>query len=134
MARKATAAQAAPQAHPLRLPAGMSVKRRVIQTVLNLQVGQPRTLKILDALRESSYRNPDPKKQKDKPATICGVVDVQTGETATLICPAVLAGNLRESYPKDAYVGKTFYMEKLAKRPGKRYFDFTLVEVEGKAK
>lgn len=133
MARKATAAPAA-QPHPVRLPPGMSVKRQVIQPVLNLQVGQPRTLKILNALRESTYRNPDPKKQKDKPATIASVVDVQTGETAMLICPAVLAGNLREQYPKDSYVGKTFYMEKLPKRPGKRYFDFSLVEVEGKAK
>lgn len=112
------------------LPEGVKAKRQVIMPTLNLQIGQPRVLKVLDAMRQSLYKDPDPKKVKEKPATICGVVDTQTGEAMLLLVPSVCESSLRESYPDDDYVDKTFYMEKLPKRPGKRYFDFRLLEVE----
>lgn len=105
-------------------------KRQVILPSLNLQVGAPRILYIGDAIRVSTVRDPDPKKATDKPADVCTVTDMQTGEQFTLLVPAVAKGALEDMYPDAAYVGCAFYMEKLPKREGKRYFDFKLYECE----
>lgn len=124
------------QPAPAALPEGFKVKRQVILPSLSLQEGVARTLTILEAMRVSTVKaaRPRAKGEKDdgpqKPATVCPVVDVTTGENFTLIVPAVMEGNLRENYPDDGYVGKTFYVQKKPKRPGKRYFDLELSEVE----
>lgn len=106
--------------------------RSVILPALNLGIGEPRVLYIKDAMRVSTVKA-DPKKKgeeaREKPATVCTVADMQTGEEFTLLVPAVMEGNLREAYPDDGYIHKAFYCEKKPKRPGKRYFDFALVEV-----
>jgi len=112
------------------LPAGIKVKRAVIVPTLNLSVGIPRYLVIIDPMRESKITDPDPKKAKDKPATICQVGDVTTGEIFVLLVPEVLKGNLEREYPDAGYVGKAFQFTKLPKRPGKRYFDFQCMEIE----
>jgi hypothetical protein len=124
---KPQAQHAAPSAGTL--PAGFTAKRNVILPTLSLQVGQPRVLRFNDAMRQSTINDPDPKK-KMKPATICGVTDVQSKENYNMIVPAVLESSLKEGYKDDAYVGLTFYVLKKPKRPGKRYFDFELTEVE----
>jgi hypothetical protein len=111
------------------LPEGFTAKRSVILPTLSLQVGQPRVLRFNDAMRQSTINDPDPKK-KMKPATICGVTDVQSKENYNMIVPAVLESSLKEGYPGDTYVDKTFYVLKKPKRAGKRYFDFELTEVE----
>lgn len=118
-------------AAPIKLPAGLTVKRQVIMPTLNLKVGEPRVLYCVEAMRESTYKETDPKKEKEKPATIMPVGDVMDGTAYTLLVPAVLESSIREAYPQDSYVGKMFYMEKLPKRAGKRYFDFRLLEAEG---
>lgn len=127
------------QPAPANMPAGFKVKRQVILPSLSLKENEPRTLKILEAMRVSTVKAPGAKKGKakggdsalpEKPATIAPVVDVISGENFTLIVPAVLEGNLKEQYPGDAYVDKTFFIMKKAKRPGKRYFDFEITEVE----
>lgn len=111
------------------LPEGFKAKRSVILPTLSLQVGQARVLRFNSAMRQSTINDPDPKK-KMKPATICQVTDVQTKENYNMIVPAVLESSLKEGYPADAYVDKTFYVLKKPKRAGKRYFDFELTEVE----
>lgn len=112
------------------LPAGVTVMRPITMPTLNLRPGEPRILKVTGAMRQSTFVDPDPSKQKEKPATVMPVVDVVTGEAMTLLLPVVLEKNLVETFPEGEYVGKTFLMEKLGKRPGKRYFDFRLLEVE----
>ena len=79
---------------------------------------------------ESTYTDPDPKKAKEKPATVMPVCDVETGEAMNLLVPSVMQSALEETYPDNEYVGKTFMVCKMPKRPGKRYFDIKLVEVE----
>lgn len=111
------------------LPEGFKAKRSVILPTLSLQVGQPRVIRFNTAMRQSTINDPDPKK-KMKPATICQVTDVQSKENYNLIVPAVLESSLKEGYPDDDYVDKTFYVLKKPKRAGKRYFDFELTEVE----
>ena len=64
------------------------------------------------------------------PATICSVTDVQTGEQGTLIVNATLQSTIEEKYPKGAYVGLTFGITRHAKEKGKRYFKFSVFEIE----
>lgn len=142
--KKAASKGPVPQVGGINLPAGFKQKRQVILPTLNITVGEPRTLTFLEAMRVSTMKQPEknarakPKKGAAagesaapmEPATVCPVRDEGTGELFNMLVPAVLKGNLEESYPEQGYVGLTFYVDKLPKRPGKRYFDFRLVEVE----
>lgn len=137
--KKGKSSQPAPQPPaPQALPSGFRVKRQVILPSLSLKENEPRTLKIMDAMRVSTVKAETGKPRKgadgetlpQKPATVCPVTDVTTGEQFTLIVPAVMEGNLKENYPGDSYVGLTFFVMKKPKRPGKRYFDFEISEVE----
>lgn len=109
--------------------AGFKIAKRVTMPTLNLKVNEPKILRIDDAFRVSTYKDPDPAKAKEKPATICTATDMQTGEVALLLVPEVMHKNLTEQYPNDTYVGKIFGLQKLPKRPGKRYFDFEIAEL-----
>lgn len=108
---------------------GFKVTRQVILPTLSLQVNEPVTLIVTGKMYQSTYTDPDPKKQKEKPATVMPVGNVVTGEAMNLLVPAVMESALSESYPDGDYVGKTFMVCKMPKRPGKRYFDIKLVEV-----
>lgn len=119
--------------HESRMAALMSrfsVKKHVTLPTLNPGVDQPYVLRFDEAIRQSTYVDPDPKKAKEKPADIASVTDMETGAIYQLLVPAVLKANLEEQYPDGAYVGLMFAVMKLPKRPGKRYFDWNIVEVE----
>lgn len=122
--------QAPVAASPVALPAGFKVKRNVIMPTLSLAVNVPLTLRIDDEIRVSTYIDPDPKKGKQKPADICSVTDMETGVTSILLVPSVMLSALERDYPNAEYVGCVFGVQKLPKRPGKRYFDIQLVELE----
>ena len=62
------------------------------------------------------------------PATVCQAVNLETAELGQVICPYVLAKELHEAYPGDAYVGKCFSLV-LTPVPGKRYNAVQLSEV-----
>jgi hypothetical protein len=121
---------AAPANLAAMMPAGFKVKKQVILPTLSLQVNAPKTLVITGPMYQSTYTDPDPKKAKEKPATVVPVGDVETGEAMNLLVPSVMESALNEGYPGGDYVGKTFMVCKMPKRPGKRYFDIKLVEVE----
>ena len=114
----------------LNLPAGFSVRKQITVPTLTLKdASGPRILTIGDAMRVSTYVDPDPKKAKEKPATVCGVTDEESGELFQFLVPSVVESNLRRDYPEDGYVGKTFRIQCLGKRPNKRYRDFSIFEV-----
>lgn len=134
----------------VKLPEGFKVKRQItVPSLVLKEVGKPHILKIMDRMRISTYVDPDPKKKKEKPATICAVTNMETGEVAQLLVPSVMEANLRRDYDAmvkvegegketrivedngaHTYVDKVFRVENLGKRPGKRYFDFSIFEVE----
>lgn len=111
-------------------PKGYKVRRQVILPAFLLRIGEPKIFIVTGAMEKSTYVDPDPKKKGDKPMTLLPVGDVETGEHMRLIVPSVIEGNLTENYPDNEYIGKVFSMEKLAKRPGKRYHDVRLFELE----
>lgn len=121
---------APPVALNANLPVGIKVRRNVVLPVLNLRVNETRYLCIASPMRVSDYKDPDPKKATEKPATICEVGDVETGEQFLLLVPEVMSQNIKRAYPDGDYVGKAFALLKCPKRPGKRYFDFQISEIE----
>ncbi len=65
-----------------------------------------------------------------KPATVLPVVNVETGEVGQLVLGSVLKDLLDESYPNASYVDKAFRVVKHDKKAGKRYFTYSLDEIE----
>lgn len=139
---KDKAAQPAPQpnfsvnAADMKLPEGFKVRRQVTVPTLSLKEGKdgtlppPRYLQFNEAMHLSTYVDPDPKKAKEKPATISGVTDRETGEMFQFLVPSVVESQLKRDYPEDGYVGKIFRITCLGKRAGKRYRDFSIFEIE----
>lgn len=117
------------------LPAGYSVKRAVTLPAIVLKVaGDSRCLKITEPMHLSAaLTNKGGEKKADakemEPATVCAVTDIVTGEQGNFVVPAVVKGNLMEKYPDDAYVGLIFQITHNGKRAGKRYADFTVLEL-----
>lgn len=110
-------------------PPRFKVVKRVTLPTVNPGVNEPRIFQIQDAFRTSTYVNPDPKKASEKPATVCSVNDLETGEVLLWLVAEVAKKNIEEQYPDESYVGKSFAVCKMPKRPGKRYFDFQIAEV-----
>lgn len=113
---------------------GFKVKRQVTMPVMKMEAEKIYTVKILDAFRISNYKPED----QENAATICGVVNMETGTLYTFLVPSVVQKNLEEMGVETGeeggdvpyYVGKIFALQKLPKRPGKRYYDFNILEVE----
>ena len=121
------------------LPEGFRTVRRVTMPSLSLKKeGEMYVLKFLDPFHTSTVKgkaimdkNGKPTGDFEDPATVCGVVDVLTGEAFTLLGPTVVIKNLEENYSGDAYVGKTFAITNRGKsKSGQRYVNFDIAEVE----
>lgn len=110
--------------------ASFRIAKRVTLPTINPGVNQPVVFRIMDGMRVSTYAAIKPDGTKEKPATVCTVTDMQTGQIALWLVAEVCAKNLQEQYPDEGYVGKIFGVQKLPKRPGKRYFDFEIAELE----
>jgi len=132
------------------LPAGWKIKRTITMPTLTMKDASPARLLRFDTKMElSTYVDPDPKKSKEKPATVSNVTDVQTGEIFKFLVSSVVEANLRRDYDAEVkvtgegkaakitedkgehtYIGKVFQIQCMGKRPGKRYRDFSMKEVE----
>lgn len=126
-----TAVATTTQSTVVAAPAGFTSKRRIVLPTVNLRVGEPRLIVFATPMRVSDYVDPTAKEgEKQKPATVAECGDPSTGEQFLLLVPKVLEENIRRAYNGDDYLGRCFLIEKLPKRPGKRYFDFRVEEGE----
>ena len=114
------------------LPEGIKLVRRLTMPSLVMKkLGERRFLAIADALRVSKVPGKVNKEGvQEKPATICTVGDVETGEVFTWLVPAVVQSTFTQEYEGTDYVGRTFVVENLGKREGKRHVDFAVAEVD----
>lgn len=113
---------------------GFTVKRQVTMPTLSMkETGASRILQFNEAMHVSTYKDPDPSKAKEKPATVAAVTDMESGEVLQFLVPSVVQSQLEREYPEQAYVTKVFQITCQGKRPSKRYRDFTIIEVEQKA-
>lgn len=111
-------------------PKNVKVKKVVTVPVLSPQVDKTNYLKITGKIYKGKELKGSEKTAKMEPADLCPVINLETGEEMVLIVAAVVKGNFDEHYPKDSYVDKSFSLTKMAKREGKRYFDFKIMEIE----
>lgn len=129
---------------------GFKVKRQITMPTLTMKEASPAmVLRFNSRMSLSTYVDPDPKKQKEKPATVADVTDMATGMVYKFLVPSVVESNLRRDYDAEVkvsgegksakivqddgahtYVNKCFQIQCLGKRPNKRYRDFSLLEVE----
>lgn len=69
-------------------------------------------------------------KTPEKPADLCEVMDLESGELSLLIVPALVKSTLEENYPSGGYVNKAFEIACHGTKDGKRYKTFSIYELE----
>lgn len=67
------------------------------------------------------------------PPELAQVTDLARNAPAQIIVNSVMGSELRETYPNDAYVGKSFQIKKFKPTGGKRYALFEILEIRVKA-
>lgn len=124
------------QATKVPLPEGYAVKRAVtLPGIVLKKEGDSRCLRIDEAMHLSAAKmgaKGEKGAKEMEPATVCAVTDVVSGEQGNFVVPAVVKGNLDEKYPDQGYVGLIFQITHNGKRAGKRYADFTVLELAAK--
>lgn len=80
-----------------------SVTRPVLKQVDNI----PIAVKIISPIRKGEIFKQEGRDDM-KPADICFVVNLQTGEEQTLVCNAALKSALERTYEDDGYNGRYF--------------------------
>jgi hypothetical protein len=111
---------------------GKKFTRKLITTPqLKFVDGKTLYVEITSAFRVSTASGTQVGKdgQKMKPADVCNVINLETGEAATIIVGTVLKNRLEENYPDESYINKKFELTQ-HKVEGKRWKDYSIVELE----
>jgi hypothetical protein len=103
------------------------VIKKLVRNVLRMEQDKPVHFQVTGEVYKGKE---NPEKPNDKPADLCDVINMDTGEEMTVIVPAVLLSIWNEVYPEAAYVGKGFAVTKGEKPEGKRYFKYSVDEIE----
>ncbi len=108
-------------------------KRVVTLPLLKMATDKPVYVKITKAMYIGKEMKQKAEDKKKEPATLVDVVDLTTGEPAQLIVSAVVKSVLNEEYTGDSYVGLCFSITRQARKEGKSYDPFRVVEIEDPA-
>jgi hypothetical protein len=106
-------------------PFAFKVKKHVTVPLLKIQNNQPAYVKFTGAIFTGKVV--DDKKEAPQMAD---VINLETAQEMQIILGTVLVGNLRESYPDDAYVGKQFELVKSAPEGTRKYSLYQITEIE----
>jgi hypothetical protein len=107
------------------------VKKKLILPLLKLEQHKPAYVKITEPIFKGKEITPAKGgKTQEKPADIANIINLDTGEEMQIIVAAVVKSVLEENYPDAGYVGKGFEIVKGDKAEGKRYFQYSVNEVE----
>lgn len=112
---------------------GRKVIKRLTIPLLKMVKGETIAVKLTGAIYVGKPQKDA--KEGDKPADLCNVINLDTGDEMQIIVPSVLKSNLEEQYPKQSYIDKCFEITKGESREskaggGRRYSEFTILEVE----
>ena len=110
---------------------GFKVKKVLTLPVFSLKTeGSVVAFKVLDAMYVGKPQAGA--EANDKPADICNVVNLETGEVGQIIVPAMLKSKFEADYEGDDYVGRGFEVENLGKKKGKSrtYNNYRIVELD----
>lgn len=108
------------------------VKRTLVLPLLNrkMKPGDSVYFKITSPVFEGKQIASAEAKQNEKPADLVNAVDLTTGEECQVIVPAVMKSVLEDEYDDGAYIGLAFELTKGEKAEGKRYYNYTVNELE----
>lgn len=112
---------------PKLLSKGYTVARRVTVPLKLMQTGDQFEFTV-----EGEMTGGEPIEGKGKftkSMIVCPVIDLETGESVTLICPTVLESALKRT--PGGYVGKSFVAIQGPKMPLKGYHQIELFELKG---
>lgn len=112
-----------------KVPFSLAVKTKLTKAVIKFEKDVPVYVKIVGAMHAGKQIKGTGDKQSMEPATLCDVVNLESGEEMQLIVSTLVKSILDDNYPGDTYVGKGFQITKHNKREGKRYFDYSVDEV-----
>lgn len=119
----------------LHLGGGIKVKavKAVTRPVLRQLDNVPIAVKIMTAIRagEEFVRQSRAGEAVMKPADICFVVNLETGEEQTLVANAAMKSALERAYPGEGYVDHAFAMisHKRAHKEGKQIREYLIKEL-----
>lgn len=109
------------------------VVKRVTLPTFKLEVDIPLFCEITDPIFLSEAKaGKDGKKEDRQPAHVANVMNLTNGEFGQIVMGVVLAENIKEKYPDDSYVGKSFSIVKKTKREGKNYHGYEITEIKVK--
>jgi hypothetical protein len=128
MAKKKAASRPAPVA--TQTDSKYKIVKNVTMPSYKFVIGVPAYLKLTGPHFEGKTQKAKPGEAAMEPATVAPAINVETGECVQLIMGAALLSIIDEGYPDDAYVGKAFRIVKHDKAPGKRYFTYSVDEIE----
>lgn len=103
------------------------VKRRVTVPLISLTHSKELTFQVEGTISTSAPVEGD--KKSKGPMSVVPVINLETGESVTLLLPTVLKSAL-ERVP-GGYVDKKFHAVQGPKMPGRDYFQVELFELEG---
>ncbi len=106
------------------------VKRNITLPLIKPALDVPVYIKVTSAVFEGKKIEGTGDKAKMEPANLINCINLETGEDAQMIVPAVLKGIFEDEFDGDAYVGKGFMVTKHPKASGKRYHAFSVAELE----
>jgi hypothetical protein len=82
--------------------------------------------------KENAKAKPGPDGKPLNPPELMEVTNLETGEIAQVVMNEVFATELRDKYPSDGYVNKSFKVCKFKMQGGKRYATFQITEIRVK--
>lgn len=106
------------------------VKRNITLPLIKPQLDVPVYVKVTSKVFEGKKIEGTGDKAKMEPAHLFNCINLETGEEAQMIAPAVLMGIFKDEFPDDSYVEKGFSITKHPKGSGKRYHPFSVAELE----
>lgn len=115
------------------------VARQVTRAVLPMKVDPdseaeaatlPDHLQVVCKIIETIYIGKPVQNSAIKQPAELAPIESTEGEERLLVVNAVLKKELDENYPDNSYVGRWFAITKHRKRPGKKYNNFSIMELE----
>lgn len=112
------------------------VVKQVSVNLLKLRAGYTVYVLLTGAMATSKpLKNQTAEDAKKEPPTLLPVINLETGEVQNIITGTVLKDLLNDEYPRNGYVGKSFWIavkeQKEAKAGGgRRYNNYDVKEIE----
>lgn len=109
------------------------IKRNITLPLIKPQLDVPVYVKVTGAVfvgKDITAAAGTSDKKKMEPAHLFNCINLETGEEAQMIVPAVLLSIFKDEFPDESYVGLGFSITKHAKASGKAYHPFSVAELE----